>query len=309
MRPIDVIRKICPKPRPEYLAAFEAGDPLFAHYEVSNKNRLALFIGQACAETGGLTVGWENMNYSAARLVQIFGVGHHSSPVSEAEAAALANHPYEIAERVYGVGSPTMSKSLGNTQPGDGYKYRGGGIMQTTGRFNYRRMGQLTGVDFENHPEWVLSAAHALKPALAEWDRGHCNIYADKGDVLTVSKIINVGNATTSKIPNGMQDRYYWTKRAQDTIGNEPITLLPGTVTVPPRPSIEPPKTPIATGKPSSIKKPVATGSVIVAGGVTVQQMLLHGHTIGVVLTVALVTALAALVTWFAIKHFEGNSQ
>jgi len=81
------------------------------------------------------------MNYSAERLMQIFGVGRHSAAVTPAEAERLAHDERAIAERVYGLGNPRKALELGNKEQGDGFRYRGCGLMQTTGRFNFRLMG------------------------------------------------------------------------------------------------------------------------------------------------------------------------
>ena len=238
MRAVELVKKVSSSARAEYVAAFDNGDTLLVKYGLTTPLRLSHFLAQVMAETGGLVVTWENMNYSASRMLEIFGAGHHSSPVSVSEANALAHHPEQMAERVYGMNS-TIGKSLGNVKPGDGWRYRGGGIMQTTGRYNYRLMGQLCGVDFENHPELVLSAEHALKPALAEWDKGNCNKYADANDILSISRIINLGNASTSKIPNGMNNRHLWFNRVFPVLNGAGVTFLPTTT----KPVVEPPKT------------------------------------------------------------------
>src|SRR6185503_11952740 len=134
-------------------------------------------------ETGGLALEWENMSYSAERLCEVFGVGRHSAAITPEEAETLAHNPAAIAERVYGLGNPRKAQELGNTEPGDGFRYRGGGLMQTTGRANYRRMGEECGVDFEQTPDLIVSAQHALKPALAEWTSNGLNEFADCNDL------------------------------------------------------------------------------------------------------------------------------
>ena len=63
--------------------------------------------------------------------------------------AGLLGNPEALAERVYGLGNPGKAKELGNTIAGDGYRYRGGGVLQTTGGANYRRMATL--------PRWICS--------------------------------------------------------------------------------------------------------------------------------------------------------
>lgn len=87
-------------------------------------------------------------------MVEIFGVGRHFAAVTASEAARLAGHPEAIAERVYGLGNPRKARELGNTEPGDGFRYRGDGVLQTTGRGNHRRMGQLAASTSRAAPSW-----------------------------------------------------------------------------------------------------------------------------------------------------------
>jgi uncharacterized protein (TIGR02594 family) len=209
-RAIDVVRQVAPNAHASYLAAFERGDALLQQHEITTPNRLAHFLAQILHESGGLTLEHESMNYSAGRLIQIFGVGRHSAAVTSAEAERLAHDQNAIAERVYGLGNPHMARDLGNTEPGDGFTYRGCGLMQTTGRANFRLMGKLCGVDFEHNPDLVFAAEHALKPALGEWSAGGLNVYADNNDILAISRAINLGSPRSKAIPNGLQERTTW---------------------------------------------------------------------------------------------------
>lgn len=211
-RPIDIVRRLCPNAKASYAQAFENGDELFKLHGITTPLRLAHFLAQAFHETGGLTIEWESGAYSADRLMQIFGVGHHSAAVTNAEALQLARNGPAIFERVYGLGNPKKAHELGNTQPGDGYRYRGGGILQTTGRGNYRRMGEKCGIDFESRPELVLNPEHALKPALAEWTEGNLNAAADRDDILAITKRINGGT-------NGLAERKQWFAKILPLIG------------------------------------------------------------------------------------------
>lgn len=267
-RPVDIVRRLCPKAKPSYLAAFENGDALFAAAGITTSLRLAHFLAQALHETGGLSIEWESGAYSAARLMQIFGVGHHSAAITEAEAPALAYRPEAIFERVYGLGNPRKAKDLGNSQPGDGYRYRGGGVLQTTGRANYRRMGQKVGVDFEAHPELVLSAEHALKPALAEWTEGKLNAAADRDDILTITKRINGGT-------NGLDDRKAWLAKIKPLV--LVVDLKPAAqVQAPIAPAAAPAATPAPAApsipEPAGTGKHIAAGVVIVAAGAATTQ-------------------------------------
>lgn len=294
MRPIEVVRKLCPKARQSYLEAFENGDVLFAKAGITTPVRLAHFLAQVCHETGGLSIEWESGAYSAKRLMEIFGVGNHSAKITEAEAAKLAHNGPAIFERVYGLGNPSKAKELGNTQPGDGWKYRGGGLMQTTGRANYRRMGQKTGIDFEGHPELVVSAEHALKPALAEWTEGNLNAKADADDLRAITKRINGGY-------NGLADREEWLAKAKAAIGH--VTLKPASKPLPsppepvPPPDVEPVEKPNAENtKPATNSSTVwvQIGSIIAAIGGALSDWKVAA-VIGVV-------GLAGLTIWLRLK-------
>lgn len=193
MNIIDAVNRVALRAHNNYLQAIRQGGPLFEQHGITTPLRIAHFLAQALHETGLFTVLRENMNYSAGRMVEIFGVGRHSAAVTASEAARLAGHPEAIAERVYGLGNPRKARELGNTEPGDGFRYRGDGVLQTTGRGNHRRMGAACGVDFEGSPELVTAPEHALKPALQEWTESNLNSFADRNDIRTITRKINGG--------------------------------------------------------------------------------------------------------------------
>lgn len=216
LRAATIVRLVAPHAKQNYLAAFDAGDALLSEHEVTTPLRLAHFLAQVMHETGALTIEEENGNYSAARLIEVFGGPRHR--VTAAESIRLEHHPEAIFNRVYGVdggaGNPCiLAHELGNTEPGDGWKYRGRGLLQTTGRANYRRIGQKCGVDFEAHPELVLSPEHALKPALVEWSEGNLNAAAGRDDIVAITRKINGGL-------NGLADRRAWLVKIKRVIGN-----------------------------------------------------------------------------------------
>lgn len=201
--PVDAVKSIAPRALADYLEAISQGDRLFEQYEITTPLRRAHFLAQALHETGGFTILRESMNYSAKRLTEIFGVNRHTAAVTPTEAAQLTGHPEAIAERVYGLGNPRKAGELGNSQPGDGFHFRGNGILQTTGRGNHQRLGAACDVDFENNPDLVTTPEHALKPALQEWHEGNLNAFADKNDIRTITYRINGGY-------NGIADRQAW---------------------------------------------------------------------------------------------------
>ncbi len=219
MRAVDVVRKVAPNAKPAYVSAFDRGDDLLKAAGIDTPLRLSHFLAQVLHESGELTVYFENMNYKTFDVLKrTFGAGHHSAALTDGEVAELLGQPRALAERVYGLGNPKKATELGNTRPGDGYLFRGGGILQTTGGYNYRSMGQKSGVDFYNNPDWVCSAEHALKPALAEWVQGRINDLADKDDLMAISRAINLGNPRSTRMPNGYTKRKGWYERVRPMI-------------------------------------------------------------------------------------------
>lgn len=285
MRPVEVVAKLCPNARPNYLLAFENGDALFAKHGITTPLRLAHFLAQVLHETGGLRIEWESGAYTASRLLQIFGVGKHSAGITPDEAPQLAMDGPAIFERVYGLGNPKKARELGNTLPGDGYRYRGGGIMQTTGRYNYRDMGKRCGVDFEAYPEWVVSSEHALKPALAEWTRSNCNAFADKDDLLSISKIINLGNAKSDATPNGLDDRKAWLAKLKPLIDRVDLRVAG----IKPAPAIKPPMK-AETGA------AVVIGTVGSVGAAEAKRQGVDNTVAVLIFTVAILAAIAAFI-------------
>ena len=215
MRAIDVVRRLAPRARPAYVRAFEAGDKVLADYGVTTPLRLAHFLAQIMHETGGLTIERESGAYKASRIMEVFGVGRHSAAITAAEARALAGNGPALFDRVYGLGNPRKARELGNTEPGDGWLYRGNGVMQTTGRGAHRRLGEKVGLGdlFERDPAAVTSAQYALLPALAEWKEIGGNALADRNDIASITKRINGGY-------NGFADRKAWFAKIYPLLSN-----------------------------------------------------------------------------------------
>lgn len=202
----DVIAKLAPSAKQVYIDGFKNNAVLFDQYKINTPLRWAHFTAQVFGETGGLTVVQENMNYSAARLVEIFGPGHSSAAVGPVEAHQIEHQPQLIAERVYGRADRDhhhLADVLGNTQPGDGFKFRGIGPLQSTGRGAARRWGAACHADFEADVMLMVAPQFIMMPPLLEWSAGDCNDLADRGDVRGIRKIINGGT-------NGLADVEQW---------------------------------------------------------------------------------------------------
>lgn len=107
---------------------------------------------------------------------------------------------------------------LGNTQPGDGRRYKGRGPIQITGRANARFYGRKAGIDFEQHPELMAYPSIGLMVACMYWDQNNLNAYADADNGLAIGNAINRGNPKSDKLPNGHQDRIDRTNKAKAVI-------------------------------------------------------------------------------------------
>ncbi|WP_334034770.1 glycoside hydrolase family 19 protein [Burkholderia cepacia] len=97
--------------------------------------------------------------------------------------------------------------ALGNTQPGDGFNFRGGGLIGITGRYNFRVMGQKIGVDLEGNPDQIVQPSVAAQASAQFWADNALSAFADAGDFLSISRAINLGNPRSVATPNGMPDR------------------------------------------------------------------------------------------------------
>ena len=187
--------------RADLVAAIVRGWPAaVAKAKLTTKNRAAHFFSQIMTETGGLRILEESGAYSAKRIGEIFGPARHSAKVGPAEAAQIAALPVSkrgpvLFNRVYGVGNPKKMREFSNTGPNDGWLYRGGGMMQATGKSNYAAMEKKTGLPLVAHPELLHQPDSAFTAAYLEWAQdGRCNAAADADDVVKVRRIINGGS-------------------------------------------------------------------------------------------------------------------
>jgi putative chitinase len=189
----DIVARIAPQAHPVYREAFEDRQGLLAEFGITTPLRFSHFLAQAFVETGGLAKLVESGVYSAKGLGKQWDIGNwHSFFASRDECVAMAEQCKRdkgeaLFNRVY------MRKTLGNVSPGDGWKFRGRGIIQTTGRANYKGLGKTFKVGFEDEPDLVATPSHALKAALGHWRAKHLNAAADANDIAVITKGINGG--------------------------------------------------------------------------------------------------------------------
>ena len=105
-------------------------------------------------------------------------------------------------------------KDLGNTQPGDGFRFRGRGLIQTTGRANYRATGVHLGVDLEANPELLEQPRFAARSAAYYWAANNLNHVLETLGHTAVGRAVNRGNARATKPANGEADRLVRYSRA-----------------------------------------------------------------------------------------------
>jgi len=148
----------------------------------ANIKRQAAFIAQCAHESGSFTIFTENLNYSAEGL-------HNTFPkyfASVQAAKPFERQPEKIANKVYG-------GRMGNNKTGEGWKFRGRGLIQLTGKENYTKCGKTLGVDLVNNPDYASTIEGAFKTALWFWNSNGLNAFADKEDIVSMTKKINGG--------------------------------------------------------------------------------------------------------------------
>lgn len=162
----------------------------------SNIKRQAAFIAQCGHESGSFTVLTENLNYSAEGLNSTFP--KYFASVQAAQ--PFARQPEKIANKVYG-------GRMGNNTAGEGWKFRGRGFIQLTGKENYTKCGKSIGVDLVTNPDYVSTIEGAIKSALWFWNSNGLNAFADKEDLVGMTKKINGGT-------KGLEERKEFYHRA-----------------------------------------------------------------------------------------------
>ena len=207
-------------PHSKVAAIAAVAEHVFAEQGLDSPLLRAHCMAQISHENGAGTIGRESTNYSTpARILEVFGVGHHSAAVRPEEAEQLVHKPEELAERVYGLGNPRKAKELGNTQAGDGFRFRGNGDLQMTGRDAHRRIGKMTGHDLEGDPEQLQDPATAFRVAVTEFVELGCLAPAAEDNAIDVRRLVNGGS---KKVPvsklNGLNECQVWLRKWKDAL-------------------------------------------------------------------------------------------
>ena len=178
-------------------------DPVGAtcvEFQINTPQRIAAFLAQTSHESGGYTMLKENLNYKAATLAACWPnrfavLGPDKKPIKEngknvptAVDNSIAGKPELIANLVY-------SSRMGNgpAESGEGWKYRGRGLKQLTGKDNYTRCGTALGLDLVANPDLLLEPMAAARSAGWFWRSNNLSAFADVGDIKGMTKKINGG--------------------------------------------------------------------------------------------------------------------
>ncbi|NIJ70587.1 glycoside hydrolase family 19 protein [Xanthomonas sp. 60] len=198
---------LCPPSRAQRWV--DALNVAMRRFGVNTPRRAAHFLAQVGHESLSLTKLEEGMSYSRLRLEEVFG-----RRLTAAELPSFVGQPVKLGNRVY-----ANRNGNGNEASGDGYLYRGRGPIAVTGRSNYRHIGRLIDQPLEQMPQLLLNPEVGALASAAYWQDACLNTLADQGDVLPISRRINLGSATSRAIPNGLDDRRQRTERALRVLG------------------------------------------------------------------------------------------
>jgi putative chitinase len=168
---------------------FEPLVETFEKYEINTPKRQACFIGQCMHESGGFKFLKENLNYSAKALMATWPSRFPDADIAE----KFARQPEKIAGKVY-------NGRMGNTSPEEAAAFIGRGLIQLTGKDNYKAFGEAIGEDLVANPQLVEQPRYAALSAGWFWNKRGLNALADSMDIETMSKRINGGTI-------GMADR------------------------------------------------------------------------------------------------------
>jgi putative chitinase len=216
---VDQLRAMIPSNK-EVEAWCEELNKALPKYDITTDERIAGFVSQCAHESMDFNAMSENLNYREETLNKVFP--RYFGP-GKRNAAEYAKNPEKIANYVYM--DEFRSSKLGNTQPGDGWRFRGRGLKQLTGRDNYTRFAKDYGMTAEEAATWVETKEGALASALWFWKTNNLNPIADTGNVAALTKKINGGDI-------GLADRQARYAKAMAALGGKVSAAAPVTTAV-----------------------------------------------------------------------------
>jgi putative chitinase len=201
---LDQLKQIVPN-NPYIDHWHEALCEILPDYEIDTPQRVAAFLAQCAHESGGFKAIKENLNYRPATLLALFKK-YFDQPTAE-HYCALPNKQEAIANRIY-----ANRMGNGDEASGDGYRYCGRGLIQLTGKDNYTRYAQSLEISVEEASEHLTTFEGCVQSACWFWEANNLNQWADKGDILMLTKRINGGTI-------GLEDRIKHYNHALHVLG------------------------------------------------------------------------------------------
>ena len=211
---VDQLRAMIPTNK-EVEAWCEELNKALPKYDITTDQRIAGFISQCAHESMDFNALSENLNYREETLNKVFS--RYFGP-GKRNAAEYARNPEKIANYVYM--DEFRTSKLGNVHPGDGWRFRGRGLKQLTGRDNYTRFAKDYDLTAEEAAVWVETKEGALASALWFWNTNKLNPIADTGNVAALTKKINGGDI-------GLADRQARYTRAMAALGGKITAAAP----------------------------------------------------------------------------------
>jgi putative chitinase len=189
---LNQLKKIIPKNNKvdEWHASLTKFMP---QYNVDTSKRMAAFLAQCAHESGGFSAIRENLNYRPDTLVRLFK--KYFDLATAQKYCAMPNKQEAIANRIY-----ANRMGNGNEASGDGFKYRGRGLIQLTGKDNYSRYAKSLDITLDAVIAHLETVDGCVQSACWFWKTNNLNRWADSGDLLTLTKRINGGTI-------GLEDR------------------------------------------------------------------------------------------------------
>lgn len=152
-------------------------------YAIDTRDRVSAFLAQCAHESGGFSRLSENLNYSEKGLLTTFG-----KRFSPSEAKSYARQPERIANHAY-----ANRNGNGDEASGDGWRFRGGGLIQLTGKANYKLFADAVKKDLKDVSDYVRTKRGAVESAAWFWKTNNLNTFADARDIVKLTKKINGG--------------------------------------------------------------------------------------------------------------------
>ena len=191
--------QILPNSRPVAGVFVPALNLAMARFKIDGRVRQAAFLAQVGHESSQLRRLVENLNYDAKGMAAIWPSRYRAADGNpNTKAIILARRPEAIANDAYAARS-------GNSEAGDGWRYRGRGLIQLTGRGNYRAAGSALGLPLEDEPELLEQPEKAALSAAWYWSTNKLNDLADAGRFQDIGSLINTGKP--GRVPHGAAER------------------------------------------------------------------------------------------------------